>query len=102
MCSGDLQDSCVSMTELLSPLFHRAGAIEKHAAARKQLLAFAAQEKPAPDPIEESQAELVLEIHDLPRQGGLRDAKPQRCLGDGTELGHGHEGTGMPQVHSPL
>ena len=54
------------MTEQLSLFCHGAGAIEKDAAARKQLLAFAGQKKPAPDAIEKSQAEFVLEIDKLP------------------------------------
>ena len=54
------------MMEQLSLLFHGAGAIEKDAAPGKQLLALASQKKPASDPIEESQAEFVLEIDDVP------------------------------------
>ena len=76
--AGDFQDASIAMTEQLSLLLDRAGAIEKHAAARNHLLAFAGQEQPASDPIEKTQAELVLEIDDLPRQGGLGDPQPQR------------------------
>lgn len=54
------------MTEQLSLLFQGGGGIEKDAAAGKQLVAFAGQEKPPPDAIEESQAEFVLEIDNLP------------------------------------
>ena len=53
------------MTEQLSLFGHGAGAVEKDTAARKQLLAFAGQKKPAPDAIEEPQSEFVLEIDQL-------------------------------------
>ncbi len=53
------------MTEQLSLLCHGTGAIEKDAAAGEQLLTFAGQSKPAPDAVEESQAEFVLEIDNL-------------------------------------
>jgi hypothetical protein len=54
------------MTKQLRLLFHRAGAIEKQTASRKQLLAFAGQKKPASDTIEKPQAEVALEINYLP------------------------------------
>jgi hypothetical protein len=53
------------MTEQLRLLFHCAGAIEKEAAARKQLLACASQYKPAPNAIEEPQAEFMFKIDNL-------------------------------------
>jgi hypothetical protein len=90
------------MTKQRSLLFQGAGGIEKDAAAREQLVAFARQEKPPPDAIEEAQAELVLEIDDLPRQGRLSGPQAQGRLGDGAELGHGHEGPGVSQVHAGL
>ena len=90
------------MTEQLSLFCHRTGAIEQDAAAGQQLLAFARQQKPAPDTIEQPQAEFVLEIDDLPRQGGLGYSQAQGCLGDGAELGHGYEGSRTPQVHARL
>ncbi len=90
------------MTEQLSLLFHGACRIEKDAAAREQLLTFAGQKKPAPDTIEQSQAEFVLEIDNLPRQSRLCDPQAQGRFGDGAEFGHGYEGTGVPQVHAHL
>lgn len=77
------------MTEQLSLFFDGAGEIEKNAAAPKQLLAFAGQKKPAPDAIEQSHAEVVLEIDKLPRQSGLGDPQAQGRLGDGAERAAG-------------
>ena len=90
------------MTQPLSLFFHGARVIEKDAAGLKQLLAFDGQKKPAPDAIEESQAEFLLEIDNLPRQSGLGDPQAQGCLGDGAKFGHSYEGTGVPQVHAQL
>ena len=53
------------MTKQLSLLFDSAGAIEKNAAARNHLLAFAGQDQPASDPIEQTQPEFLFEIDDL-------------------------------------
>src|ERR1051325_1341519 len=47
--AGDLQDSCIALTEQLRLLRQGAGQIEKQRASRQQLLAFARQEKPASD-----------------------------------------------------
>ena len=90
------------MTQQLSLFFQGTCVIEKDAAARKQLLAFAGQKKPAPDAIEELQAEFLLEIDNLSRQSGLGDPQAQGCLGDGAEFGHSYESTGVPQVHVQL
>jgi hypothetical protein len=100
--AGDLQDSCLSMTEQLSLFFHCAGAIEKDTAVRNQLLAFARQKKPSTDSIEEPQSELTLKLHDLSRQGRLGHPQAQCRLRDGSELGHSQECKGLPQVHVRL
>ena len=100
--AGDPQDSCISMTQQLSLFFHGARAIEKDAAAPKQLLALGGQKKPAPDAIEKSQAELQLEVDNLSRQSRLSDPQAQGCLGDGAKFGHSYESTGVPQVHTQL
>jgi hypothetical protein len=100
--AGDLQDAGISVTEQLSLLAYGARAIEKDTAARDQLLAFTGQEKPAPDPIEESQAKLVLEIDDLSRQGGLGNPQVQGRLRDSAEFGDGDKGTGLPKMHARL
>jgi hypothetical protein len=76
--AGDFQDASIAMPEQLSLLLDGAGAIEKHAATRDHLLTFAGEEQPASDPIEQTQAELSLEIDDLPRQCRLGDPQSQR------------------------
>src|SRR5262249_18337396 len=50
--AGDLEDAGIATTQQLSLFLHGTGAVEKQAAAGNQLLAFAGQEQPAPDPIE--------------------------------------------------
>ena len=90
------------MTEQLSLLLDSAGAVEEHTAARNQLFAFACQKKPPTDSIEEEQSELMLKLHDLPRQGGLGNPQAQCRLRDGSELGHSQECKGLPQVHVRL
>ena len=90
------------MTQQLSLFFDGARVIEKDAAARKQLLAFTSQKKPAPDAIEELQTEFLLEIDNLSRQSGLGDPQAQGCLGDRAQFGHSYESTGVPQVHVQL
>jgi len=87
------------MTQQLSLFFQGGRVIEKDAAARKQLLAFTSQKKPAPDAIEELQAEFLLKIDNLSRQSGLGDPQAQSCLGDRAQFGHSYESTGVPQVH---
>src|SRR5215475_9734578 len=69
--AGDFQDTSIAVAEQLSLLCDGARAIEKNAAARNHLLALPGQEQPASDPIEKTQTELLLEVDDLPRQGGL-------------------------------
>ena len=90
------------MTKQLSLLCQGAGKIEKDATARKQLVAFARQEKPPSDAIEEPQAEVMLEIDNLPRQGRLGDPQSKRCLGNGAQFGHRNESTSVSQVHADL
>ena len=53
------------MAKQLSLLLHGGRGVEKEAATGNQLLALAGQKKPAPDAIEEPQAQFLLEIHDL-------------------------------------
>jgi hypothetical protein len=90
------------MTEQLSLLMDRAGTVEKETAARDQLLAFAGQQKPPANPVEQPQSEFVFELDDLPGQRGLGNPQAQRRLRDGAELGHSQECEGLPQVHFPL
>ena len=90
------------MTEQLGLLLDGAGAIEKDTAAGDQLFAFARQKKPPTDPIEESQSELVLKLHDLPGQGGLGNPQAQCRLRYRSEFGHSQECEGLPQVHARL
>ena len=96
---GHLQHAGVPAPEQLRLLADCAGVVQETSAMAEQLLAFAGQEEAAPDTIEKLETELLLEIADLARQGRLGNAQAQRRLGDGAELGHGDEGSRVPQVH---
>src|SRR5262245_24089447 len=100
--AGDPQDACVSLREQLRLLRYGAGAIEQQTTAGQQLLAFPGQQESTSDAVEKPQAEFLLEIDDLARQGGLRDPQAQGRFGDGAKLGHGHEGSCLSQMHAPL
>ena len=49
---------------------------------------------------EQLHAEFILEVADLPAQGGLRDTQLRRRLGEIQVLGNGHEVTEVPEFHS--
>jgi hypothetical protein len=85
--------------EKLRPLTDGVGVVQQTAAIAQQLLALPGQQQPAADTIEQLETQLLLQIADLPRQGGLGNAQAQRRLGDGTELRHSDEGPRAPQVH---
>ena len=67
----------------------RADMTQQAAATSEELLSFRRQDKTAPNAIEKLEAELLLEIADLPRQSRLGNVKVERCLGHRTLLGHG-------------
>ena len=72
---------------------------ESIAAFGQQHLAVAGQDQPAPDAIEQRDAEIGFKILDLARQRGLRDAELCRRFRDRAEVRDGHERTQMPEVH---
>jgi hypothetical protein len=90
------------MTQELRLLPERSGVIQQAAAIGKQLLAFTRQDETAPDPIKELEAELLLQVADLAREGGLRDVQVQCGPRHSAELCDGHEGPHVPQVHDLL
>ena len=94
-----LQHACVSPPEQLRPLADRAGVAQQTTAIAEQLLALASQYEAASHTIEEPETELLLEIADLPGEGRLSDAQVHRRPGDSAQLGHGDEGSRVPQVH---
>ena len=68
--------------------------------SREQLLAARRQQQAAAGPLEQLEAELVLEAADLPRQRRLRDVENLGSLRDGAVLGHRHEGPETLQIHA--
>ena len=83
-----LQHPGVPAPEQLRLLADGTGVVQETSAMAEQLLAFAGQKETAPDTIEKLEAELLLEIADLARQGRLCNAQAQRRLGDGAEFGN--------------
>src|SRR5215510_3010046 len=94
------QCSAVAAPKQPDALAEPADLTEDAAAVAEQLLADGREHKAAPDTVEKVETELLLEIEDLPRQGGLADPKAQRCLGDRAELGDGDESLQAPQIHA--
>ena len=73
--------------------------MEKVTTIVQELLAFARQDKATSKTVKELETKFRLKITDLTRQSWLSDPQAQRRLGDGTEIGHGHEGSCAAQVH---
>ena len=83
-------------------LAQRADMTLQAAATSEELLAFGRQDKTASNAVEKLEAELLLEIADLPRQSGLGNVKVERCLGYRALLGHGDKRSKAPEVHAML
>jgi hypothetical protein len=65
----------------------------------EELLAFRGQGEAAPDPIEQPEPKLLLEVHDLPRERRLRNPQPQRRFRHGAQFRHSDECSQPPQFH---
>ena len=99
-----LEATAVSARGRISPqdlgLFaHGAGVVEQPAAVVEDLLAFAREQEPAADPVEQLQSEGVFEQGDLPRERRLGNVQAFGSLGHCAQLGHGDECADMTQVH---
>ena len=68
--------------ELLRTLADCVREVQQGTAITEQLLTFASKYQSAPDPIKQLEAELLLKIADLPRQGRLRNTQAQGRLRD--------------------
>jgi hypothetical protein len=97
---GDLQHSRVAVPEQLRLFAQCNDGTQQAAATSEQLLSRASQEKTAAYTIEQGQAELLLEVADLPRKSGLGRAQVQCGFGNRSQLRHGDECPQMPEVHT--
>src|SRR5262249_16479654 len=90
----------VAALEQVGLLAERVGVAEQIAAASQQLLAFRSQYETPADPIEQPEAELLLQLLKLTGKARLGDVQPQRRLGHRALLGDGHECTKAPEIHA--
>ena len=67
---------------------------QRHAGAH-----CAAQREPSGATIEQGDAEVLLQLPQLPRQGGLGDMHPRRGGTHASGVGHGREVAQMTQLH---
>ena len=65
----------------------------------QQLRAFAGQQQPASDPVEQLERQLALEIGDAARQRRLGDMQLLGRLGDAAEVDHGDESAHFAKIH---
>jgi hypothetical protein len=69
------------------------------ATVREELLAFCCQDQAAPNAVKQSEAQFLLKIAELPRQGRLPYTQEQRGFQHRAQLGDGNKGSQAPQVH---
>ena len=95
----DLQDAGVSAPEQVNPLAQRTHLAQDAAEVSDHCLGDGGQHEPAPHAIEEPDAQLLLEVTDVPRKGGLADAQVLGGPRHRAQLGDGDDGAQAPQVH---
>ena len=96
----DLQDAGVGAPQQLGSLAERVHRAQDVAAIGEQSLAFAGQDQPSANAIEQPDSELCLEIIDLAGQCGLRDSQAKRRLRDRSLFGNGDERSQVSQIHA--
>jgi hypothetical protein len=94
------EDATVRTPQELRPVPDGSQRPESIAAFRQQHLTVAGQNQPAPDAIEQRDAEVGFKVLDLAGQRGLRDAELSRGFGDRAQVRDGHERAQMPEVHA--
>ena len=67
-----------------------------------QVLALASDSHPTANAIEEPDAEVLLELANLPPEGGLAYPEPGGGLRESSGVGHGHEVAEVPEVHGAI
>jgi hypothetical protein len=90
-CRCHLEQAAIRTPQELRPVLDGGQRAESIAAFRQQHLAVAGQNQPAPDTIEQRDAEIGFEILDLAGQRRLRDAELCRRFRNRAEIRDGHE-----------
>jgi hypothetical protein len=65
----------------------------------EQLLADGSHAQAASNTVKKIEAQLLLEIADLPREGRLANAQAQRRLGNRAQFGYGDERSQALEIH---
>jgi hypothetical protein len=93
------KDSMLTSAQSLRPLAERFGISQQPSRPTKQFVAVSGQNDLAADPIEQPDAQLLLEISDLPRQGWLGPVQSASGERDASRIGDGHEVSEVPELH---
>jgi hypothetical protein len=88
------------VSEQLRLLAQRIRRTQQASATSEQLLSRASQEKTAAYAIEQGQAELLLQVADLPRKSGLGSMQVQCGFGNRSQLRYCDERPEVPEVHT--
>jgi hypothetical protein len=95
---ADPQASDPPAREVAGPHRQRLGLLHQAGGAWKHLLAFGRQHQPLAHPVEQGEADLVLQRLQLPRQGRLADVQRLRGARDIHQLGDGDEESELANV----
>jgi hypothetical protein len=100
--SSKLQHSPVSPPEYFRPLADGVDVSQHAATVLEELLALCGQDKATPNAIKQPEAQFLLKIAELPRQGRLPYAQAHRRFRNRAQLGDGNEGSQAPQIHASM
>jgi hypothetical protein len=93
------QHARVTALQPVHLLSNRLRMAQQSAAMLEHLRAFAGEQQPPSDPIEQLDAELALEVRDLARQRWLGDVQMLGCLGHRAEVRYRDESPQFAQFH---
>jgi hypothetical protein len=96
----DLEDAGIGPPQQPGSLAERVHRAQDVAAIGEQSIAFAGQDQPFANAIEQPESKLDLEIIDLAGQGGLSDSQAKRRLRDGSLLGNRDKRSHVAQIHA--
>ena len=97
--SRDAQHRNIPTPQRLRPLVKDCRVTQHVPAILEEMLPTRRQHQAASDPLEQLEAELVLQPGDLSRQRRLRNVQQLRGFRNRPTLRHGHEGTELLEVH---
>jgi hypothetical protein len=96
---ADAELSYFAATHGVRVLDELLGTRQQLAASQQQVFTGTGHAHPAARPLEESDAQLGLEVVDLPPQRGLRDAQSRGGAREGARLGDGDEIAEVTEIH---